>query len=253
MAAECKINHGVTDAISSIKFSPVDPGLLAISSWDKVLFLIQSVTCLDIVANTQIKKFYHQQAVLDISYSPDGAIVYSGGLDRQLVSNSLGRGDQSVIGSHEDAIRSIVTDQPHGRVVSGSWDKSVSFWDPRNNQQNATDHLELPGKVFTMDLACNMLVVGMAGRHVHIFDVRKLAKALLEKESPLKFQIRKIACIPSGEGYATSSIDGRVSVEHFDPADAAKQFAFKCHRKKADGAEYIYPVNALCYHPMYFS
>jgi cell cycle arrest protein BUB3 len=49
------------------------------------------------------------------------------------------------------------------------------------------------------------------------------------------------------QGYALSSIEGRVAVEYLDtdPEVQKKKYAFKCHRIKEGGIEKIYPVNAI--------
>lgn len=51
-------------------------------------------------------------------------------------------------------------------------------------------------------------------------------------------------------GYVLSSVEGRVAVEYFDPSPEIqkKKYAFKCHRVKTEGIEYIYPVNAISFH-----
>ena len=56
-----------------------------------------------------------------------------------------------------------------------------------------------------------------------------------------------------GLGYVLSSIEGRVAVEYFDPSPEIqkKKYAFKCHRVKTEGVEYIYPVNAISFHKGY--
>lgn len=33
----------------------------------------------------------------------------------------------------------------------------------------------------------------------------------------------------------------------------SKKYAFKCHRVQKDGADFVYPVNALAFHPRYGS
>lgn len=50
-----------------------------------------------------------------------------------------------------------------------------------------------------------------------------------------------------------SSIEGRVAVEYLDPSPEIqkKKYAFKCHRIKKGGIEYIYPVNAISFHSKY--
>lgn len=59
--------------------------------------------------------------------------------------------------------------------------------------------------------------------------------------------------MPNDEGYASSSIEGRVAVEWFDPsADSqARKYAFKCHRQPVEGVDVVYPVNALAFHPVH--
>ena len=64
--------------------------------------------------------------------------------------------------------------------------------------------------------------------------------------------------MPNDAGYATSSIEGRVAVEWFDPSaeSQARKYAFKCHRQPApenDGTDIVYPVNALAFHPIHGS
>jgi len=63
---------------------------------------------------------------------------------------------------------------------------------------------------------------------------------------------RTVRCMPNAQGYASSSIEGRVAVEFFDPSDESqkRKYAFKCHRSTEGGVDVIYPVNALAFHPM---
>ena len=65
---------------------------------------------------------------------------------------------------------------------------------------------------------------------------------------------RAVACMPNDAGYASGSIEGRVSVEWFDPSESsqARKYAFKCHRQpSAEGVDVVYPVNALVFHPVH--
>jgi len=77
-----------------------------------------------------------------------------------------------------------------------------------------------------------------------------------QRESSLKFMTRAVACMPNDDGYASSSIEGRVAVEWFDPSpeSQARKYAFKCHRQPdpaGDGTDIVYPVNALAFHPVH--
>ena len=60
--------------------------------------------------------------------------------------------------------------------------------------------------------------------------------------------------MPNDEGYASSSIEGRVAVEWFDPSTTSqsRKYAFKCHRQSSpEGIDVVYPVNALAFHPVH--
>jgi cell cycle arrest protein BUB3 len=152
----------------------------------------------------------------------------------------------------------------------------------------------LPFKPFAMALNDDKVVVAMASRAVHIYELAALADACrshgtgapqpahaiaaaavnveLEpwqrRESSLKFMTRAVACMPNNLGYASSSIEGRVAVEWFDPSPESqtRKYAFKCHRQQqppqrsqqqpqaagADALEdVVYPVNALAFHPVH--
>jgi cell cycle arrest protein BUB3 len=112
----------------------------------------------------------------------------------------------------------------------------------------------------------------MASRALHIYDLAALAAdsaaaaassvepRLLQtepwqrRESALKFMARAVACMPNDAGYASSSIEGRVAVEWFDPSASsqARKYAFKCHRQASpEGIDVVYPVNALAFHPVH--
>lgn len=108
----------------------------------------------------------------------------------------------------------------------------------------------------------------MAARLVHVYELHTTAMLAFQstdttdlqpwqqRESSLKFMTRAVACMPDDNGYASSSIEGRVAVEWFDPSpeSQARKYAFKCHRQPApegDGTDIVYPVNALAFHPIH--
>jgi len=110
----------------------------------------------------------------------------------------------------------------------------------------------------------------MASRLLHIYELKSTAllasqgsgttadiEPWQKRESSLKFMTRAVACMPNDAGYASSSIEGRVAVEWFDPSpeSQARKYAFKCHRQPSldDGMDVVYPVNALTFHPVHGS
>lgn len=91
--------------------------------------------------------------------------------------------------------------------------------------------------------------MALAGRKVLIFDVRQLSMPEQVRESPLKYQTRKVACSPDGRGFSISSVEGKIGIEYFnqDAQEQALKYQFKCHRV----GDVAYPVNAIVYHPKY--
>lgn len=140
--------------------------------------------------------------------------------------------------------------------------------------------IQLPQKPYALSITDSRCVVSMAERRVAVYDLRAL-KATAEqsgiqagdqvdgektvlhvepwqnRESSLKFMVRDLVCMPNGEGYATSSIEGRVGVEFLDADREKETYAFKCHRQTQTDpsteqeVEVVYPVNALAFNPVY--
>lgn len=135
-------------------------------------------------------------------------------------------------------------------LISGSWDHTVRLFDPRSPVQ--TSKHPQPHKIFSTSTINHTLVVAMASRSVYLYDVRNMAEPWQRRESSLKFMTRTVRCMPNGQGYASSSIEGRVAVEFFDASDESqkRKYAFKCHRQVEGGVDVVYPVNALAFHPV---
>ena len=154
-------------------------------------------------------------------------------------------------------------------LVSASWDSTLHIHFPPNSSHPANT-IRLPSKPFALSLSESKLVVAMASRALHIYDLKSLSMLASQvsqpppnglevepwqrRESSLKFMTRAVVCMPNDAGYACSSIEGRVAVEWFDPSatSQARKYAFKCHRQQGpDGVDVVYPVNALAFHPVH--
>lgn len=208
----------------------------------------QGVHLYDAAANSQRGKYHHKAAVLDCCLENDST-AYSGGLDRSVMRYDFSSETPTSLGEHGDAVRCVDFSADHRVLVTGSWDKTAKLWDPRAATALQAS-VDVPGKVYTQALGpdgSHLLIVGTADRHVQIFDLRSLAEPLHARESSLKFQTRCIRAFTTGDGYALSSIEGRVAMEYISSDDQSKKYAFKCHRQKVAGKEHVFPVNALAF------
>jgi mRNA export factor len=102
-------------------------------------------------------------------------------------------------------------------VATGSWDKTLKYWDTRSPTPMAS--VQLSERCYAMDVKHPLLVVATADRQVHVFDIRKPSQIYKSIQSNLKFQTRTIACFPDASGFAIGSIEGRCAIQHVEDKD----------------------------------
>ncbi|KAI9226396.1 MAG: mitotic checkpoint protein BUB3-like protein [Piptocephalis tieghemiana] len=247
-AADFQLPEPPKDGISTVQFSP-SSSLVAAASWDG------KVHVYEVGAGGKRQELGHPSAVLSSTFTDSDRTLVSGGLDRALRSWDVETGQSNTLLHHEDAIRCVYHSPEHQVTCSAGWDARLKLVDPRSSSSSSSSTtLELPAKAFAMSGVGNRVVVATAERHVYVYDLRSTKEPEQRRESSLRYQTRSLRCMPSGEGYASGSIEGRVSVEFFDPDQEiqAKKYAFKCHRQTgSDGVDVVYPVNALAFHPIH--
>ncbi|KAG6918654.1 hypothetical protein DXG01_012775 [Tephrocybe rancida] len=240
------------DSISSIEFSPqVD--YLAVGSWDN------SVRVYEIGAGGQSQGkaiLQHEAPVLSVCWNKEGK-VFSGGVDNAGRMLDLATGQAMQVAQHEKPIKVVKwVDAPgSGLLATGSWDKTIKFWDLR--QSNPVANIRLPERCYAMDVQFPLLVAGDADLGIFIYDVNQLKTPYKSIKSPLKLQTRAVACFSSsdGSGFAVGSIEGRLGIQYIEDRDQVKNFTFRCHRRDVvpnskDQAD-IYAVNDIRFHPVH--
>lgn len=254
---EIVINNPADDSISDIAFSPQHDFLFSVSSWDGKVRIWDAQNGVP-----QGKAQYeHNGPVLCTRWSLDGARIASGGCDNTVKLYDVASGQSQQIGSHNDAVKSLrfVQCGPTNTecLVTGSWDKTIKFWDTRQPQPITT--IAMPKRVYTMDNKQQLLVVGTAERHIAIINLANPTTIFKSSQSPLKWQTRVVACYNEGDGYAIGSVEGRCAIKYVDDEAQKKSgFSFKCHRQtqpnRAAGSSsqsLVYPVNSIAFHPIY--
>ncbi|KAI9244892.1 WD40-repeat-containing domain protein [Sporodiniella umbellata] len=237
-----QLSNPPQDGITNITFSPDDSKNLLVSSWDKTLRLYNTNT-------RQLSlKIQTESPLLDCCFGPNTA-AFSGGLDRKVNMYDLTTQTKTTIGEHANGVRCVCWSSETNSVYSASWDSTLKVWDPRSS--TLQHNVDLPHKAFSMDLLNNTLALAMAEKCIHIYDIRNMSQPSQIRNTTLKYMLKCIRLMPQAEGFACSSIEGRVALEFFDPASQDKKYAFKLHRQTMNDTEVVYPVNTLAFHPKY--
>ncbi len=216
-----------------------------------------------------LQTFEYRAPVLDVCFGAEDEEFYTAGLDWDVRHINATTNQQTVLSTHNAGVKSVVYSKEHSLVISASWDSTLHVHQS-TSPSSPPAVIPLPSKAFAVSSTPTKLVVGMASRAFHIYELSNLAKAAAEaatqssptiidvepyqrREGSLKFMTRAVATMPTDSGYASSSIEGRVAVEWFDSSSESqsRKYAFKCHRQTVDGVDVVFPVNALAFHPVH--
>lgn len=237
-----KLDNAPVDCIQSVKFGQVDSQHLLAASWDG------SVRLYDIKANQLQVQYSHEGPVLDATFQGNNN-CWSGGVDTKVKRFDLQSQTETIVGQHEEPIRCVDYMPDMNLVATASWDRHLKLWDPRlaGSENACVDDITMTDKIYAMSVSGHKIIIGMPSENLCIYDLR--TKAKFDRQSLSKKQIRCISSFPDQSGYVVGSIEGRVSVEYFEPM-VESSFTFKCHRNKdkTTQTEYIYPVNAVSFH-----
>lgn len=149
--------------------------------------------------------------------------MVGGGADRAARMLDLGSGNTTAqqVGLHDQPIRAVrFFDGPSNAqmLVTGSWDKTIKYWDLRSATPAAT--VEMQERVYSMDVKDNLLVIGTAERYINIIDLKDPTKIFKTLQSPLKWQTRVVSCFSDATGFAVGSIEGRSAFQWLDDKKA---------------------------------
>jgi mRNA export factor len=238
---DLEIASSPQDGISSLCFSSKANFLIG-TCWDN------SAYCWEINQQGAQPKASTSCAapLLCSAWNAEGTGVFLGSCDKTVQLWDLGSNQKRQVAAHDAPVRHCAFIAPMSLLVTGSWDKTLRYWDTR--QATPVHTQQLSERVLSMDCNHPLLVVGTADRKLHIINLQNPNQIYKSVDSPLKFQTRCVTAFPDRSGYLVGSIEGRVAVQHVDDGAAAqKNFTFKCHR---DGSD-IYSVNAINFHPTF--
>ncbi|KND01555.1 uncharacterized protein SPPG_03356 [Spizellomyces punctatus DAOM BR117] len=235
-----------SDSVSELSFSP-KANYIAASAWDNQTRIWEIGPNGQSIPKAAIQ---HEAPALCVDWSLDGTKVLSGGCDKAGRMLDVTTGQQAQVAVHDAPIRSCRFVEGPGNAqlaVTGSWDKTVRFWDLR--QQNPVHVYQLGERCYVMDSSGPLLVIGSADRKLHVFDMNNPSTPFRVIDSPLKFQTRSIGCftVSSSPGFCVGSIEGRCQIQYIEEKQLSSSFSFKCHRVDKE----VYSLNAISFHPTF--
>lgn len=116
-----------------------------------------------------------------------------------------------------------------------------------NIRTGETHKLRTSSKIFCADATDEVVVLGLAGARIQIYNSYDLSQPRETKELGTIHQVRSIRCLPNSLGYSLATLDGRVLLEYFQ--DPLANFTFKCHRviDRATKTDEVFLINALVF------
>ncbi|EGW32054.1 cell cycle arrest protein [Spathaspora passalidarum NRRL Y-27907] len=251
------------DIISDLKFSPTPThDQLLVSTWNNEIFMYELRDLLVPHAPPPIDPVQ----VFNTSDTPlcllsTSTVSYAGLLDgtvRELdfENGKLGGNIASTPDENEinGGINNICQVSRLNSIICSTFNGKLQLIDQRQRQSVQT--YQNKAKIFTMDVSDQYLTCGLTSNMIEIYDFRKLDRPVQTRQVGLKYQIKDLKTFPNNEGFALSTIDGRVSIEYFDSSPEIQQhkrFTFKCHRHQDEttGADLVYPVNSIAFNKKY--
>ncbi|KAF2973395.1 hypothetical protein GQX73_g149 [Xylaria multiplex] len=243
------------DTIQSISWSPVAE-YLAAASWDnkvRIYDVAQSGSAQGVSA------LCAEGPVFSCDWAKDGKKVIAGGADKKIRIMDVSTGQQDIVGSHEAPVRGVrFVDVPgtEGSIImSGSWDKTIKFWDIRQ-QGAAIASLPCGERVYSLDAKADLAVIATADLFIHLVDLKNPTTFLSKVKSPIRYQTKAVAAFPDGKGWATTSIEGRCGMNAVDEENARGiNFTFRCHREIDEPNKLIkiWAINDVQFHPVHTS
>ncbi|RZF40514.1 hypothetical protein LSTR_LSTR000393 [Laodelphax striatellus] len=247
------------DTVSALAFSPpsVEKNFLIAGSWDS------SARCWEVEqsGNTIPKSVQSMQGpILDVCWHNDGNKVFIASTDKLAKCWDLVTNQSIQVAAHEAPIKTChwIKSPQYSCLMTGSWDKTLKFWDTRSPKPMLT--INLNHKCFAADVDYPMAVVATSSREIIFYKLDTQPREYQKIGSPLKHQSRCIAILKdsnkSPKGFALGSIAGKVAIHYVDKQDNKRNFSFKCHRMNPSapgGFQEVYPVNDVKFHPVHES
>ncbi|KAK3997290.1 WD40-repeat-containing domain protein [Cladorrhinum sp. PSN332] len=252
--------QGPEDTISAVRWSPV-ANHLAAASWDGKVYVYDATNNMttDSIRGVSVLQSTDKSPFFDCDFSKDGTLVAgaSAGKTVYVLNLASGSSDTLKFEGHEAPIRSVrFVDIPSANapiIASGSWDKTIRYWDLR--QPSAVATIKLGERAYAMDASGAVLCAVTADNNVHFVNLHgDPSQVWRVTKSPLAHQPRSVSVAHDGSRWAIGSIEGRAAAQATDEKDTTFQnLSFKCHRNPSANSKTVtdvYAVNTVAFSPV---
>lgn len=220
-----------------------DRSLIVVTSWDGSMTLYEY----DVGRITLKERLTHRFALTSCCYVESLHKLYVGTVQGEILEADLDSKRFCPVANNKAELGISSICRYRKSIIFGSWDGLLQVIDCSTNLITTQQSLPKGSKVLSMDANDSKLIVATTGNKTICFELPLNGSNGFEVESGLKYQARRVKLTPEGDGYVSSSLDGRVAVEYFN--DSARKFAFRCHRMNLVDINFVFPVNALGFVP----
>ncbi|EMG46481.1 hypothetical protein G210_3271 [Candida maltosa Xu316] len=249
------------DIISDITFSPLIQNQLLASTWsNEILVYSYNAEHHNEEQLNPINIIQTQDVPLCLLYDNSPIVGLLDGSIRELDFENCKLSKNIGMPVNEDEIGSGINNLCHldnHNIIASSFNGDLQTIDLRQQQPRYINRNNRSKKIFTMDSSDRYLTMGLQNNIIEIYDFRKLDVPMETREVGLKYQIKDLKTFPNNQGFALSTIDGRVSIEFFNSDPQFQQdhrFTFKCHRHpdpSNSDVDLVYPVNSIAFNKKY--
>ena len=269
----------IDDTVQCLKFFPSnDLNILASGGWDSKLRIFEIKydiisTALNNdnvkISSNQVNICQNPSPILSLSWKSNTGCLFTGCADGSINYIDCQKNVINKFGEHKYGCREVIHLDNYNLLLSGGWDGAIKLWDIRSSN-NPISTYQFNNKIYTMSHSKNLLVVGLSENIISYFNLNNLQYSKFEPEliysSHINSQIKKVAVLRDGNGYAEGASMGRVSIKYIElykpipifdkeknEIKNEKDFSFKCHREKRNNIIYIHNINDICVNPFYGS
>uniref|UniRef100_A0A0N4ZQ33 WD_REPEATS_REGION domain-containing protein n=1 Tax=Parastrongyloides trichosuri TaxID=131310 RepID=A0A0N4ZQ33_PARTI len=246
---DIKIKWDPTIPISCLQFSKAPSSdILAVGSYNGSVSIFKINKHTD--NYTEIHTFYHSNHVLSLCFDGDTGL-FTGDSKGIIKYTSFKTMMTTFFGKHESGlgISRICIISSLQKLFTGSYDGYLNVWSIPD--KSLIMSIDVKEKIFAMDISKDIIVVGTCRQNLYTYDINNLNDSPTVRHDVTRFQIRDLKILKDSSTIVISTVEGRVAVEplHDNEENKDTKYAFKCHRKKDKGKEFVFPVNAIASHP----